>query len=223
MSCACHCQATAEHFGPKAATDDLARYHAKGPDATTAAMLEGLRSTSRRFASLLDIGAGIGVLHHELLGSSVDRAVHVEASPAYIEVARGEDSRRGHDGRVDYVLGDATEVADELQSADIVALDRAICCYPDWERLLRISASKTSRIYAFSIPRDRWYVRLGVRVNNLLRRIRSDAFWAYVHPVTEVEGVLAEMGFRRTFLRRTLVWHIALFELTDTSASVAAA
>lgn len=130
--------------------------------------------------------------------------------------------RRGHEGRVKYVLGDAVEVPEDLEPADIVALDRVICCYPAWERLVRVSASRSTRICAFSMPHDRWYVRLGVGFANLVRRIRSDAFRAYVHPVEETEGVLTEMGFRRTFLRRTLVWHIALFELDDASEAAAA-
>lgn len=223
MSCACHCQATAEHFGPEAARKDLERYHEKGPDATTAALLDGIRSTSRHYARLLDIGAGVGVLHHELLGSSVDRAVHVEASPAYIAIARQEDERRGHEGLVEYVLGDATEVSDEVEPADVVTLDRVICCYPAWERLVRMSASKATRLYALSIPHDRWYVRLGVWLNNLVRSVRGDAFRAFVHPVGEIETVLEELGFRRTFLRRTLAWHVALFELPAAAESAAAA
>ena len=213
----------AEHFGSEAATDDLDRYREKGPDATTAAILEAIRSTSRHYASLLDIGAGVGVLHHELLGSLVDRAVHVEASPAYIKVAREEDVRRGHEGRVDYVLGDATEVMNDIPAADLVTLDRAICCYPAWERLVRTSASRSRRVYAFSIPRERWYVKLGVWLNNRLRALRSDAFRAHVHPLTDIEGVLVEMGFQETRLRETLVWHVALFERVDGSDAAVAA
>lgn len=223
MSCACHCRATAEHFGPEMAKGDLERYREKGPDATTVAMLEGLRSTSRRYARLLDIGAGVGVLHHELLDSCVDRAVHVEASSAYIEAAREEDARRGHVGRVEYLLGDATEVVGDLEPADVVALDRVICCYPDWDRLVRISASKATSVYAFSIPRDRWATRLGVWLENLVRTVRGDAFRAYVHPVGEIEALLAELGFDRTFLRRTFAWHIALFSYPAASEAAAAA
>lgn len=223
MSCACHCRATAEHFGPELARKDLDRYRKSGPDATTMALLEGIRSRSRHCSRLLDIGAGIGVLHHELVGSFVDRAVHVEASSAYIEAARDEDARRGHDGLVDYVHGDATDVAEELESAEIVTLDRAICCYPDWERLVRLSTSRASRIYAFSIPRDHWYIRLGVWLENLLRKIRSNEFRTYVHPVAEIEELLIEMGFHRIFLRRTFAWHIALFESIDPSEAAAAA
>ena len=223
MSCACHCQATARHFGPVAARNDLERYRKRGPDTTTAAMLEGLRSTSRRYSRLLDIGAGIGVLHHELLESFVDRAVHVEASSAYIAVGREEDERRGYGDRVEYVLGDAAELSDDLAPADVVALDRVICCYPEWERLVRTSASRATRMYAFSIPHDRWYVRLGVGIMNRVRQVRDDAFRAYVHPVAEIEGVLRELGFRRVSLRRTVIWHVALFALPAATESASAA
>lgn len=211
MRCCAHCAATAEQFGAKAARRDLARYHRRGPDATTRLLIDGLREGSHRHASLLDIGAGIGALHHELLRDTVDRATHVEASPAYIAAAREEDERRGRTEVVEYVLGDAAELAETLESADLVTLDRVICCYPDWRRLVGRSAVKARRLYAFSMPHDRWYLRLAVRLINLTRRLSGSAFRAFVHPVAEVDDLLAEMGFRRLSVECTPVWRVAVY------------
>ena len=211
MSCCAHCQATEAHFGPEAARRDLERYRRRGPDRTTKLILEGIRTTTVRGGRLLDIGAGIGVIHHELLGSAIDRATHVEAASAYIGAASEEDERREREGNVDYVLGDGVECSGDLTPADVVTLDRVICCYPDWERLVRSSASKAERVYAFSMPHDRWYVRIAVTIGNLVRRFRGNGFRTFVHPVAEVDRVLAELGFHRIYLRRTVVWHVALY------------
>jgi hypothetical protein len=55
--------------------------------------------------------------------------------------------------------------------AAIVTLDRVVCCYPDYRQLLEQVAESTIDLLALSYPRDRWYVRLGVGAENLLRRL----------------------------------------------------
>ena len=211
MSCCSHCEATDAQFGPAAARRDMDRYHRRGPDRTTALILEGIRAEGGPYARLLDVGAGIGVLHHELLESTVEAATHVDASTAYVAAAREEDARRGRESDVEYVVGDAAEVARTLEPADVVTLDRAICCYPDWEALVDGTAAKATRLYAFSMPRERWYVRAAVWMINLTRRLSGSAFRAFVHPVSGVQRLLEARGFRRIRLRRTLVWHVAVY------------
>lgn len=214
VSCCAHCSAVDSHFGLEAARADVERYRRRGPDPPTRHMLESIRrSCGEKLEGgwLLDIGAGIGVIHHELLGDPIDRAIHVEAASAYVGVAREEDERQGVADRVDYVVGDAVELSDDLPAAALVTLDRVICCYPDWKGLVRVSASKATRLYAFSVPHDRWYVRGAVAIRNALRRLRGDEFRAFVHPVGEIDGMLVERGFRRIEVRRTVVWHVALY------------
>ena len=215
MSCCAHCKATDEHFGLDAARRDLERYRRRGPDATTRLMLAAIGRAPLRGGSLLDIGAGIGVIHHELLSGAIARATHVEAASAYVTVAREEDVRRGAEESVDYVLGDAVELSDDLPAADLVTLDRVICCYPDWESLVRVSALKAGRLYAFSVPHDRWYVRTAVAISNLARRLRGDNFRVFVHPVGGIDGILVARGFRRIARRRTFVWHAALYRARE--------
>lgn len=211
MSCCSHCEATDAQFGPAAARRDLDRYRRRGPDRTTKLILEGIRAEDGRFRRLLDVGAGIGVLHHELLGGEVERATHVDASTAYVAAAREEDERRGRAADVEYVVGDAADVVRDLVPADVVTLDRVICCYPDWEGLVGRTAAKATRLYAFSMPHDRWYLRAVVGAINLTRWISGSAFRAFVHPVTGVERLLEARGFRRVRLRKTLVWHVAVY------------
>ena len=78
--------------------------------------LSDLAATPR---TLLDIGAGIGVLHHELLERGVGHAVHLEAAAAYVAAAELESARRGHEGRVVFRHGDFVSLASELGSAEL--------------------------------------------------------------------------------------------------------
>ena len=104
MPATCHCEATDRHFTPERAQGELATYRRRGPTGTARLMLESVRMLGLTPDTLLDVGAGIGVLHHELLQdglqSAVHSAVHVEAAAAYVEVARSEAVRRGQASRV---------------------------------------------------------------------------------------------------------------------------
>ena len=95
---------------------------------------------------------------------------------------------------------------------DIVTLDRVICCYPGWRRLVSGSASKARRLYAFSLPRDRWYLRFGVRLINFSRWLVGSAFRAFVHPVADVDRMLEEMGFRQVLVEHSFVWRVEIYE-----------
>jgi magnesium-protoporphyrin O-methyltransferase len=162
-------------------------------------------------ASLLDIGGGVGALHHELLASGVARAWAVEPSAAFLEADEAEAQRRGHAGRVEFIHGDIRAVAATLPSADIVTLDRVVCCDPDYEQLLRLSLGKARRLFAYSYPRDRVAVRAVVAMQNMLRRLRRTGFQVFVHRPERMTALIHAAGFRAVFQSRTLVWKVDVY------------
>ncbi len=210
MPATCHCEATDKHFTPDRARGELATYRRRGPTGTARVMLENVRTLDLTPDTLLDVGAGIGVLHHELLQGQVQSAVHVEAAVAYVEAARSEAVRRGHESRIEFRHGDFLALAPELPSADIVTLDRVVCCYPDLEPLVRASAGKARHYYALSFPHDRWYMRLYTWWQNRSRQRAGNQFRTFVHPVARIHAVLREAGFEVRISRRTLAWEVLL-------------
>jgi methyltransferase family protein len=207
----CHCQATEAHFSDAVARRDLQRYRSRGPDWTTRLMLEALKRGDASNATALDIGGGIGVLSLELLAAGVRAVTHVEAASAYSDVAAQEAESRGVDDRLRQVRGDAVDVDARLPDAELVALDRVVCCYPDWAALLHVASRHCRRQLALSYPRDRWYVRLFVRLDNARRRLASNAFRTFVHPVSEMERFLTNAGFTRVDGDNGLVWAVAVY------------
>ena len=181
MDCCAHCIATGLLFSPKVAERDLRRYRRKGPDSTTRLILEELRRQPLEEASLLDIGGGIGVLGLELLAAGVGTVVEVDASPAYLAVAGRQFAEHGWAERTALLAGDFAALAVLPEPADVVTLDRVVCCYPDYEALLARAAGCTRRVLGFSYPRDRWYVRWMMALENLWRRITRNAFRSFVH------------------------------------------
>ena len=70
-------------------------------------------------ATVLDVGDGIGVIDHELLSRGASRAVLVEASPAYLELAREEAGKADLLDRIDIVAADFVRHAGDIEPADI--------------------------------------------------------------------------------------------------------
>jgi magnesium-protoporphyrin O-methyltransferase len=95
---------------------------------------------------------------------------------AYSNVVAQEAGSRGVGDRLRLVQADAVDADARLPDAELVALDRVVCCYPDWAALLHVAAKHCRRHLALSYPRDRWYVRLFVRLDNGRRRLTGKAF-----------------------------------------------
>ena len=210
VSC-CQCEGIATQFGAKTAQRELRRFRRRGPMKSTGMLIEDLGSADARDASLLDIGGGIGAIHHTLIDQGARGAVHVDVSPAYIEAARDESGRRGHAKCVTFLLGDFVQVAPTLLSADVVTLDRVICCYPDMESLVATAAEKTRRILGAVYPRDVWWMRLSVKGVNLLMRARRTGFRVFVYPPASIDAELRRHGLERRTLRHTVAWEVVTY------------
>ncbi len=165
---------------------------------TTSQPLEGRQ--------LLDVGGGIGIIPIELKDAGIATVTLVETSPAYLEVAQREIGSTAQ-----FHLGDFAEMAAALPDADLVTLDRVVCCYPDAEALLRAAAVRTRQLLAFSYPRNRWYVRMVIALENLWRQLRGNPFRTFVHLPQRMSAVLEAAGLARTARGATLVWTVDVY------------
>jgi len=215
MSCCPHCAATRQYFSPKVAESDLRRYRRKGPNPSTRMILEELRRQPLDGLDLLDVGGGIGVLGTELLAAGIGRVLQVDASPAYLAVAARQFAERGWAGRATLVAGDFAALATPPEPADVVTLDRVVCCYPDYEALLTRAAACARRGLALSYPRDRWYVHWGVALENLWWRITRNPFRSFIHPPARLAAVIEGSTLRRVARRGNATWVVDLYWRSD--------
>jgi magnesium-protoporphyrin O-methyltransferase len=126
---------------------------------------------------------------------------------AGLEVARELYAERGGAARLETRCGDFAELA-QPSHADLVTLDRVVCCHPDYAGLLSRAANAAGLALVLSYPRDRCFVRLGSWMENLPRRFRGSAFRTFIHPVPEMHAVLESSGLRMASCRQTPVWSI---------------
>ncbi len=214
MGCCSGCAGYAEaerQFGPAVAARDLERYRRKGPDATSRLLLKALRDHVYGASSLLDIGGGIGALGFELLANDVRSATLVDASQAYLDAAAREAESRKVADRLRCVAGDFAVLADGIESADVVTMHRVVCRYPDHASLLQAAATHARRVLAFSYPRDRWYIRGWLMLENLRCRLFGNPFRTFVHAPGVMEARVGQDGFVRLHRSRTFAWSIDVY------------
>jgi magnesium-protoporphyrin O-methyltransferase len=115
----CGCDDFASIFDRPTAEGDRDRYRRDGPDRTTRMLLDMIGSSHARHGTLLDIGGGIGVIDQELLRRGAGRAVLVDASRDYLDVARQLARERGTLERIEFVDGDFVRRAPGIDVADV--------------------------------------------------------------------------------------------------------
>jgi hypothetical protein len=211
MNCCGHCQDAEDFFNEKTAKKDLRRYHRRGPDKSTLLLLNAIRKEDIEDSSLLDIGGGIGAIQLEFFKKGLNRSVNVDASKAYQNISRQEAARLGYSEKTEYIFGDFTELSSGVPSADIVTLDRVLCCYPDVDKLLDASLQKAGRIYGVVFPRENWFMRIGIRLGNLWFKIRKSEFRTYLHPHQKIEKKIHGYGFHPDSSKQTFMWKVMTF------------
>lgn len=212
MKCCSQCEGIERVFDEGLARSELEDYRRKGPARTTRLLIETLKANGIADLTLIDIGGGVGAIQHELLQAGAHSAVSIDASSAYLHAARQEGVRLGHDGRVRYHHGNFVDLASQIEPADIVTLDRVICCYPDMEALVGLSSARARKFYGLVYPRDSWWLKLARPPFNLLFRIRRNPFRFFLHPTTGIEAVIGANGLKRVFHREFLFWQVAVYQ-----------
>jgi magnesium-protoporphyrin O-methyltransferase len=210
-------------FNADEARRDLLQYRANGPDPTTRRLLDALLAEGVTGATVLDIGGGVGAVQLELLAAGAARTMDVDASSAYLATAEGEASERGWSDRAAFVHGDFVTLADEVEAADIVTLDRVVCCYPDARALIGRSAAKARRLYGLVHPVDRWWTRLVAALGNLGYRLFRNPYRIHVHRQRLIDELVEHAGLRSVEIGEGWFWRTAVYRRVRPAGAAVAA
>jgi len=209
MSCS-HCAAATSVFDRRVAAASRKRYEKRGPDYTTRSILGLVRRVPVAGRALLDVGGGIGVLGFELLDGGLGSVTMIEGSSAHIDEARRLYAARERGSRLEVMQGDFVDM--DLPAADLVTLDRVVCCYPDQKALLGKAGRSARVLLALSFPRERWYMRAAIATINLYLKLRRNAFRVFVHPEADLRSTLEAAGLRRVARDAGIAWVVEAWE-----------
>jgi 2-polyprenyl-3-methyl-5-hydroxy-6-metoxy-1,4-benzoquinol methylase len=188
------------------------RYRKRGLTPAAARIVTFVTDHGVDGASVLEIGGGVGELQLELLRRGATRVTNVEISSNYEEEAALLLQRFGMTDRVDRRLVDIARSPEEVEPADVVVLHRVVCCYPDYQRLLAAAAAHARRLLVFSHPADNPATRAVIWSENSLRRLRGNAFRAFVHPPQAMVAAAEGAGLRTTYRHHSWDWEVVGLE-----------
>lgn len=209
MECCSANAACAEFFGERVARRALRRYRKKGLDGDARKMVDWASEGGLDGASVLEVGGGIGAVGASLLGRGAARAMNLEVVPGWEPFARELAADHEIEGRSEFRLGDLLLDPAAADSADVVALQRVVCCNPEGVRLVGLAARLARRTLVLSYPRDVVWTRWGVAAANALERLRRQSFRAFVHPPAAIVAAAVAEGLVLVHRERGAVWESA--------------
>jgi magnesium-protoporphyrin O-methyltransferase len=197
-------------FDLKRARKEMVQYLKTGPKKSTKYLLEPLRERVQVEGSLLDIGSGVGALIWELLGNGINQAYYIEISDAYSEAFKERVVAKSMEKQVNILTGDFTEHHPNLPDVDVVTMDKVICCYQDYRPLVKLSLKKARKLYAYTIPRDLWWVKAVNKVESLIKYF-GNYLRTHIHPTAEIEEMVVSQGFRKIYQKTHREWLTVIY------------
>jgi len=209
MTCQCSDVGLSEIFTERVARKDARRYlrHGLPPRARRLkSFIEA--SLDLRDRSTLEIGSGVGAFTVELARSGTTHSQGVDATLAVVNEAARVAREKGVADRVSFEVADFTAVADGLEPADLVLLDRVVCCYPDWQALLQPAAAHARHAIALSYPAESTFTHLAVRTLNAGQALLGRKFRMHLHPPARMHDLLRSNGFDIVRIGRYWIWEL---------------
>ena len=199
-------------FGDRFAKRTARRYRRKGPDAMAQSLARRAAARGLEGATVLELGGGIGQVLLELLKAGAREGEVVELVPSYEEHARALAAEAGLADRAAFRTADLVADPAARRAADIVVLNKVVCCTPDGVELAGIAASLARRTLVLSFPRDVWWAHIGFGVLNVVLRLRRRTFRVFLHPPVALREAAEAHGLTLASERNGPLFRIAAFE-----------
>jgi hypothetical protein len=184
----------------------LKRYRERGLDELERAMVAAGGAGGLEGVRVLEIGGGIGALQAELLAAGADTGEIVELVPAWEPYARELAREKGLEQRVEFRIADVIEESGGVGPADVVVLNRVVCCSPDGVRLTGVAATLARRKLVLCFPRDRFLVRVGLGLVNGGMRVLGRSYRTFVHPRAALVAAAEGEGLTLAEADRSFLW-----------------
>lgn len=189
------------------------RYLKYGLDSKSSALVAPVLPHLDGSQTILEVGCGAGMVHQDLLRQNkVGRAIGVDVSSAGIKVANRNASTFGLSDRIEYHAVDFAQNAELFASAELVVMDRVICCYPHLDLLLGQAAERASNYLAISFPVENFVSKFAIQAFTLALKLIGQTYHPYLHGHQKIQHTVEKAGLRLIHQDRRSIWTMMVFE-----------
>jgi magnesium-protoporphyrin O-methyltransferase len=199
-------------FKPHMARRSLKRYRRKGLGVLERRMVSAASVGGLDGARVLEIGGGIGTLQAELLEAGAGQGEVVELVSSYEPYARELAREKGIENRTTFLVADILDDPGTIEAADVVLLNRVVCCSPDGIALAGEAARLARRTLVLSFPRDVVWVRAVLRFVNAGLRLMGRSFRVFVYPPDAIVRAAESSGLRLAERGRGSMWEFVALQ-----------
>ena len=210
----CCCDHPAGKFFDKESKKFIKKYRKKGLEKITRMMIDEIERLGIKDATVLDVGAGVGGAHRDLLRKGASKAYATELSEEMLSAAKEFTAAEGLNGKVEFILGDIVEMNGEIPDVDITIHDKVICCYENADGLLEKTLDKTKNIYGFVMPRNYLIARLGFGFITFISKLLRWDFHPFFHPEQPILDKIENAGFKLKYENQTIIWNVRVYRKT---------
>ena len=201
-------------FSERSARAEARKYRRRGLDGTSRRIVDFLKARGVDGQTVLEVGGGIGAIQIELLKAGAARAVSIELTPTYEDVAAGLLSDAGLTDRVERRVMDFAQASSQVDGADVVIMNRVICCYPDMPRLAGAAADHARQMLVMSYPTGAWWMRVALGLGNFVLWLLRREFHVFVHPPKEIIATATRRGLEPVLDQQGALWTVAAMRRT---------
>lgn len=210
MNCR-HCCGANDIFDLKRARKQMRRYRQNGPDRSTRKLLRYIGQTRLNNRTLLDIGGGVGAIQWFFLENGASKTLDIDASSSYLKIASQYAVEKGWDNDSEFLLGDFVNDFQSSELFDFVTLDKVVCCYPDYQLLLRGASDHCRDTLALTFPVRNLISRFLMYLSSLYYRFKKNPFRTYVHSPSGISQLIRSSGFKRVYNGISFPWHVQIY------------
>jgi 2-polyprenyl-3-methyl-5-hydroxy-6-metoxy-1,4-benzoquinol methylase len=186
-------------------------YKKKGLAKEQRFLLEGIKKEPIHSRTILDIGCGVGALHHTLLREGAARSVGIDIADGMVRQAEEFAKQFNVQDRAEYRTGDFVLLSDTIGESDVTVLDKVVCCYENLEELLEISTEKTRCIFALTHPKENLLMRVAFKTQIALAKLFRWKFHPYWHDWVVMKAAIIARGFEPVYENSTIAWQVLVF------------
>ncbi len=201
-------------FSEKRAEAEARRFRRRGLDPTSRRIARLVKQHGIEGRTLLEVGGGVGAIQIELLKAGITRAVNIELTPTYEQAAQALLREAGLEDRVERRVMDFAEAAPEVEDADIVVMNRVLCCYPDMPKLAGAAADHARQLLVVSFPKERWWTRVLISLGDLALRVARRQFQIFLHSPDKIIATAERHGLQTISNHSSFFWQVASLRRT---------